>query len=124
MATSKEFAAYITDMLEPLGDIRVQRMFGGYGIKYGDVNFALLLNDLPYFRVDDRNREGFEEHGSEPFRYSTKKGDVTVGSYWEVPTDILEDPELLLEWARAAIDAALKAHKPTKKRKRKGSSSA
>ncbi|WP_323795335.1 TfoX/Sxy family protein [Nisaea sp.] len=118
MAASKELADFITDMLEPLGDIHAHRMFGGYGIKYGEVNFALLLGDQPYFRVDDRNRPVFEERGSEPFRYNTKKGEVTVGSYWEVPTNILEDPELFLEWARAAIDAALKAHKPKKKRKR------
>ena len=118
MAASKEFADFITGMLEPLGDIRAHRMFGGYGIKYGEVNFALLLGDLPYLRVDDRNRPAFEERGSAPFSYSTKKGEVTVGSYWEVPTDILEDPELFLEWARAAIDAALKAYQPKKKRKR------
>lgn len=119
MAGSKEFADFIADMLEPLGDIRTYRMFGGYGIKYGGVNFALLLDDQPYLRVGDSNRAAFEDSGSEPFRYEKKKSEVTVGSYWSVPSDILEDPELFREWARAAIDAALTAHKPEKKRKRK-----
>lgn len=118
MGTSTEFADYITDMLEPLGDIRAQRMFGGYGIKYGEVNFALLLDDLPYFRVDDLTRPEYEERGSEPFRYMRKGELATLGNYWEVPSDIIEDPDDLRDWARASIEAAVKAYKPKHKKVR------
>lgn len=115
MSTSREFADHITDMLEPLGDIRAHRMFGGYGIKYGEVNFALLLNDLPYFRTDDGSRPDYEERGSAPFSYMRKGQMATLGNYWEVPSEILEDPDILRVWARTAIDAAIKAHKPKRR---------
>ncbi|MBO6562582.1 MAG: TfoX/Sxy family protein [Nisaea sp.] len=115
MGTSKELADYITDMLEPLGEIRAHRMFGGYGIKYGEVNFALLLDDLPYFRTDDASRPVYEEHGSSPFQYMRKGKLATLGNYWEVPADILEEPDIFRHWARTAIEAAIRAHKPKRK---------
>ena len=118
MATSSELADYITEMLEPLGNIRAHRMFGGYGIKYGEVNFALLLDDLPYFRVDDSSRPGYESRGSEPFRYQRKGQTATLVNYWEVPAEILDDPDTFRVWARTAIDAAFKAHKPKRKKVR------
>lgn len=119
MGTSKEFAEYFMDQLTALGEITPHRMFGAYGIKYGNVNFALLIDDLAYFRVDDETRPLFEEMGSQPFRYKTKRGEVTVASYYEVPTDYLEEPDRLISLARKAVDAALRSPTSTKKRKRK-----
>jgi len=118
LGTSREFADHITDMLEPLGDIRAHRMFGGYGIRYGEVNFALLLNDLPYFRTDESSRAVYEAYGSTPFQYVRKGKPAVLGNYWEVPADILEEPDLFREWARTAIEAAIRAYKPPNKRKK------
>ena len=40
MAVSTEYADYLHDLLQPLGKIRLRRMFGGYGI-YADDLFLL-----------------------------------------------------------------------------------
>lgn len=117
MSISRELVEYLTDTLSPLGAISARRMFSGYGIKCGEVNFALLLGSGAYFRVDDSNRGAFEAEGSTPFRYMKKDKEVTVGTYWEIPGDVLDDPDRLLEWGHEALDAARRSWKPKKKRK-------
>jgi len=44
---------------------------------------------------------------------------VTVGSYWQLPERLYDDPEELTGWARAALAAAQRAalRKGTKPRK-------
>lgn len=117
MATSTEFADHMLDLLSPLGPVAAQRMFGGYGLKLHGVNFAILVDDEAYFRVADAMRPAYEARGSAPFRYETKRGTVTVGSYWLVPSEVLEDEDMVAAWARAAVDAADAA--PPAKRRRK-----
>ncbi len=40
------------DMLSRFGDIKLRRMFGGYGIYSGKLIFAIIINDELYFKVD------------------------------------------------------------------------
>ena len=42
----------------------------------------------------------------QPFTYSTRKKQVTVRRYYEVPEDVLMDPDELRLWARQAINFA------------------
>ena len=49
----------------------------------------------------------YEEVESRPFPHGI--------SYWEVPPDVLEDKERLIEWAKISMDIALK--KAEKKRR-------
>ena len=44
----------------------------------------------------------------EPFRYS-RQGKSYQMSYHAAPEDALEDAEILREWSRKAVDAALRA---------------
>jgi DNA transformation protein and related proteins len=65
----------------------------------------------------------FEAEGSTPFQYQTKAKTVTVGSYWQLPARLFDDPEELAGWARAALAAAQRAavrkrpKKPASKKK-------
>jgi DNA transformation protein len=95
-------------------DIRDRSMFGGVGIYAGDLFFALIADDTLYFKVDDSNRPAFEERGLRPFRPYGESGEVM--QYYEVPEDLLEDPEALRAWTEQAIAVALR--KRTKPRRR------
>lgn len=97
------FADYITqDLLSDLGRVEARAMFGGYGVYCEDRIFAIIVDDRLYFKVDDSNRKTFENAGSKPFSYLAKKKRVSL-SYWEVPTEILEDRSEVLDWARASL---------------------
>ena len=88
-------------------------MFGGAGVYYRDVMFALISNETLYLKVDALNQEMFEAAGAERFHYKPQSGKnagkAIAMSYWELPEELLDDPEALLDWSRASLDAAFRA---------------
>lgn len=119
MASNSEFIAFVTDQLAPLGRIVTRRMFSGAGVYCEGVIFALILRDVVYFKVDDGNRAAYEAEGSAPFSYEARGRRVEIGSYWRVPERLFDDPDEMVEWARAALAAGRRAtatEKPKRKR--------
>ncbi len=106
-AKANEFVNHVLDLPEALGPVSARPMFGGYGIYLDRVMFALVANDTLYLKVDEESRGEFEAAGLEPFRY-TKKGKTYQMSYHAAPEDGLEDAALLRDWARKAVDAAMR----------------
>jgi len=101
MAISESYKEYIVDQLRQLDFITVKKMFGGAGIYYDGLIFGLLADDVLYFKVDDSNRSDYEKAGMEPFQPFRDK--PMLMPYYEVPVDILENRELLADWARKAL---------------------
>jgi DNA transformation protein len=58
--------------------------------------------------VDDTNRDDFVKAGSAPFLPYPEKIKSTVMSYFEIPADVLEDPDELARWAERSWDVARK----------------
>jgi DNA transformation protein and related proteins len=102
MAVSKEYLEYVQDLLAVVGPVQAKRMFGGAGLYHPGVFFGLVADDSLYFKVDDLNRADYEAAGSGPFR---PFGTYAM-SYYEVPADVLEDPDELAVWALKAIEVA------------------
>ena len=105
MSVSPSFRTFV---LEQLGrvtpGIRARAMFGGIGIYGGDLFFALIDDDTLYFKVDDTNRPTFEARGMGPFRPSGPGGETM--QYYEVPEEVLEDPDTLRPWVEDALAVA------------------
>jgi DNA transformation protein and related proteins len=101
-----EFAAYVAEMLAPLGAVRAARLFSGHGFKLEGVQFAMIIRAVLYLRVDASLAEELSALGARPFVYRTKQRTVTVGSYYAVPEDRLDEAETVLGWARRAVTAA------------------
>ena len=100
---------YLAELFEPFGPVTIRRMFSGFGISADGVNFALVLQGTIYLRADDTTIARFEAEGSQPFAYTTRQRTVTVASYWRLPDRLLDEPDELAEWARAALAAAERA---------------
>ena len=84
-------------------------MFGGYSLYLDGAIFALIDDDVVYFKVDDSNRADYEKAGMRPF---APMGDDRPMQYYEVPPDVLENRERLREWAeRSAAISRKKARK-------------
>jgi DNA transformation protein len=100
--TEQTFHQRVLDQLAHLGNITSRPTFGGRGVYWEGVIFALLHQDWIYFKVDEQSRGEYRARGIEPFRPNDRQ---TLKSYYEVPRDVLDDLETLLSWAREAIRA-------------------
>lgn len=109
MYPSSEFAAYVMDLLMPLGELKAGKFFGGFGFKIGTKQFAMIMENTLYFCVNDESRPKYEALGMLPFSYLTKKSRIQVRKYYSVPTELFEDQEKLLEWANEAVRSAYSA---------------
>jgi DNA transformation protein len=104
MAVSDGFRAFVLEQLGRATPVRSRSMFGGVGIYAGDIFFAVLDDDVLYFKVDDTNRPDFVARGMGPF---TPGGDpASAMQYYAVPPEVLEDPDTLAEWVRRAVAVA------------------
>jgi DNA transformation protein len=110
---------FLADLFSDFGPVTIRRMFSGFGISADGTNFALALRGGLYLRADEASIPRFEAEGAKPFQYQTRTKTVTVGSYWQLPERLYDDPQELTEWARAALAAAHRAalRKPPKARK-------
>lgn len=106
--------SFRTLVLEQLGrsvpGIRGRSMFGGVGIYARNLFFALIADDTLYFKVDESTRPEFEARSAGPFRPYGEHGEVM--QYYRVPEDLLDDAELLGQWAEQAIVVARRAKRP------------
>jgi len=110
---------FLIDLFAGFGPVTIRRMFSGFGISADGIHFALALRGGLFLRADDQTIPRFEAEGSRPFQYQTRARTVTVGSYWQLPERLYDDPEQMTDWARAALAAAQRAalRKPPKARK-------
>jgi DNA transformation protein len=116
MADSDGFAEFVREQLAPLGRITMRRMFGKVGVFCDGVMLGMVTDNTLYFRVDDQNRETFREAASSPPLNYAKKGEMIDLAFWKVPERLIDEPDELLDWARAALAAARRV---AAKRKRK-----
>lgn len=114
MSISDGYIDYIVDQLSIIGEVKVRKMFGGAGIYFESTFFAIIADDTLYFKVDDSNRDEYEAAGMGPFVPFPDK--PMVMQYYQVPPEVLDEPELLCAWAQKAIDVAIR--KKSKKNKR------
>lgn len=114
MAVSDEFLNYVLDQLSSWGQVSARRMFGGAGLYRHGRMFGLIADNVVYLKVDDTNRDDFLKAGSSPFNPYPDKGKTTVMSYYEIPPEVLEDPDELSQWAQRSlnIQEKKKARKP------------
>jgi DNA transformation protein and related proteins len=113
---------FLLDLFSHFGPVSIRRMFSGFGISADGTNFALALRAGLYFRADEQTIPQFEAEGSKPFQYQTRTKTVTVGSYWQLPARLFDEPEELTEWAKAALGAAQRAALKKRARPRKAAS--
>jgi DNA transformation protein len=94
-------------------------MFGGAGVYADGVMFGLVADDTLYLKADGETKRTFESEGLPPFVYQGR-GKAIAMSYWRIPERLLDDPDEMAVWARAALDVARRAaaaKKPKAKRR-------
>jgi DNA transformation protein len=106
MAVQAQFLAWILEQLAGLGKVRSNRMFGGVGLYSSEVFFGLIDDDTLYFKTNDSNIAGYRERRMPRFMPFPDRPEAALG-YHQVPADVIEDSEVLVEWARKSVAVAL-----------------
>lgn len=103
MPVTHDFRDFVLDQLGRVAPVEWKRMFGGVGIYAGETFFALIDDDVVYFKVGDLNRADFEAAGARAFQ--PYEG-ATSMSYFELPVHVLEDVHALRTWTEKAVSVA------------------
>jgi DNA transformation protein and related proteins len=108
MTASNDFVNHVSELLGAAGNVVTKRMFGGHGVYIDGLFVAIVAWDELYLKVDDLTKAAFEAKSCTPFVY-TKDGRQMTMSYRRAPDDAMDAPQLMLPWARLAIEAALRS---------------
>jgi DNA transformation protein len=100
-----EYVEFVREILAPFGEICARRMFGGYGLYYQDLMFALIADGALYLKTDEQSVQWFRDRGLAPFEY-VKQGKPMKLSYFAAPEEMFENPDEAVCWAQRAVDAA------------------
>lgn len=103
-----EFIEYLGEVFERFGAIQARRMFGGHGLYYDGLMFALVADGVLYLKADSESADTFKAQGLRPFEYQ-KNGKAVNLSYYTAPEEIFDDPDRARDWANRAYEAALRA---------------
>jgi DNA transformation protein len=110
-----DFREFVLEQLGRVVAVDWTRMFGGVGLYADGTFFALIDDDILYFKVGDPNRADFEAVGARAF--SPYKDGTYSMSYFELPVDVLEDRDALRIWTEKSVAVAREA--AAKKRRKK-----
>ena len=116
MPVSESYLIFVQDQLSKLGPIQIKKMFGGASLYFDNLIFGLIDDDTLYFKADTITKSAYSEQSMPQFApYMKNLNKPMPMPYWQVPEEVLNDPDVLFEWAKIAIQVALSM--PKKKRK-------
>jgi DNA transformation protein len=103
--------AFLLDLFEQFGPIRLKRMFGMQGIFVDEKMIGFAGDGAIYLKTNAASRAAYEAEGCDPFIYHKRTGEGIAMSYWRLPERLFDDPEELAVWARKAQEVANKSAK-------------
>src|SRR5258708_32104853 len=106
MVASDSFAEFLREQLAPLGRVTLRRMFGKTGVFCDGVMFGMVTENMLYLRVDEQNREAFQEAASSPPLNYAKGGNTIDLSFWRAPEWLVHEPDELNTCARRELEGA------------------
>jgi DNA transformation protein len=118
MAVQAQYLAYVLEQLAGLGSLRSNRMFGGIGLYSREIFFGLIDDDTLFFKTDESNIASYRERRMPRFMPFPDRPEAVLG-YHQVPADVIEDADQLVEWARKSVEVALRRQVAQANRQRK-----
>jgi DNA transformation protein and related proteins len=109
MAVGAEFIEFIKDQMSGFAPVGVRRMFGGAGVSYAGVTFAIIVDETLYLKEGTVNAADFDAESLERFSYAAKGGKRIEMRYRRAPARLLDDTDEMTLWCRKAYEAALDA---------------
>ncbi len=107
MPKSDRFVEFCMERCAILGSIDSKYMFGGWCLYCDGAVFALVADGSLFLKGDDQNIPEFTAKNMQAFRPYPDKPDTM--KYFQAPTEIFEDEDVLRQLAGSAIGAAQRA---------------
>ena len=117
MSASAGFKEFLVEQMAGFGPVVIKSMFGGAGVMRDGQMFALIDDDVLYFKADETTRSTFETEGLAQFTYKAKEGKLMEMNYYRAPERCMDDADEMAEWCRVAYGVTLKAAAKKKPRK-------
>ncbi len=105
----EELLALAQDWLAPLGQVTGRKMMGGMTLYLDGVVFAILADDLLWFKADKESDAEWDAAGCDRFVVGEKDGVPQAMNYRRAPGDVYDDPEDMRRWAVVALAAGLRS---------------
>jgi DNA transformation protein len=112
------FRDFVLDQLSSVPALSSAPFFGGIGLRSGAAFFGVIMDGTLYFSTSPATRVEYEKRGSRCFSY-VKQGKRQETKLFEVPAEVLDDADMLRDWALRAVADSGKKHKAATARKRK-----
>lgn len=109
------FVEHVCELLSPLGPVRARRMFGGWGLSVDGINLGLVAWNTLFLKANEETAAAWMAAGCRPFVYEAKGKPMQL-NYYTAPEDAMESPALMLPWARLALQAAVAARAPGRRK--------
>jgi DNA transformation protein len=100
----------IEEMFQSVGPVTIKKMFGGLGIYARGVIIAIETAGEIFLKADSLSASKFAAAGARQWRYDGKAKPVHM-PYWTIPDDAFDDPDIMGQWVKLALEAGLKAQK-------------
>lgn len=110
MRVASALVAAVMDSLAGLGPVSTRAIFGGAGIFVEGRLVGVVVDDVLYMHADEANRDEYLSRGMKQFRPYPNVFNLTTDHY-EVPADVVNDPQLLSEWGKRSLQAAIASAK-------------
>ena len=111
MPSDGEIVQSVLARLAPL-PVATRRLFGLQGLYLDGQYFGFVTNGAVYFRTDEESKSDYVARGMKAFQPANRpRGPKTVDRNFTVPQDVLDDEELVSEWALRAAEAARRHRK-------------
>ena len=102
MALNEEFKNFVLDQLQSIGEFETKNMFGGLALLHQGSAFAKIKHDKVWLKVDNTNRDDFENMGMQQYTYG--KDNSRRLNFYETPIEIIEDRDKLKDWVQKSIE--------------------
>ena len=110
MPGNKSLTSYVTEQLAFLGRISNRGIFGGQGIFIEERLLGIVIDGALYLHTHTSNIEDYTSRGMQQFKPYPNAFDLTTDHH-RVPSEVVEQPELLKAWGQRALEAAVEAAK-------------
>lgn len=102
MSVTENDIEYAYELFAPLGQITGRKMMGGLSIYCDGVIFSILDKSATlYLKAKDGFADEMGAAGAIQFGSETGK----TMCYWTVPDAAIDDPDMVLDWAKRALRA-------------------
>jgi DNA transformation protein and related proteins len=118
MAFDTGLIDWVAEALAPVGVVTHRRMMGGATLYCDGTVFAILADDVLWFKADATSDALWDEAGCTRFTFTMGEGREGTMNYRRAPDDVYDDADAMREWAALGIAAGQRA--PVRKKRTGG----